>query len=84
MTPQFDYGVPFWGKPPLHRWLSALGMGIFGVGRLEARIFILAASVAVLGLVFCWVRRHRDSDQALLATVVFCSRPCCSSGSRPS
>ncbi|HBR94728.1 MAG TPA: dolichyl-phosphate-mannose--protein mannosyltransferase, partial [Opitutae bacterium] len=23
ITPQFDYGVPFWGKPPLHTWVSA-------------------------------------------------------------
>ena len=22
ITPQFDYGVPFWAKPPLHTWLS--------------------------------------------------------------
>lgn len=70
ITPQFDYGVPFWGKPPLHTWLSALGMKIFGVGPFGARILILASSIAVLGLVFAWVRRHRGYDQALLATVV--------------
>lgn len=70
ITPQFDYGIPFWGKPPLHTWLSALGMKIFGVGPFGARIFILASSIAVLGLVFAWVRRHRGDDEALLATVV--------------
>ena len=36
ITPQFDYGVPFWGKPPLHTWLSALGMKLFGVGAFGA------------------------------------------------
>ena len=24
VTPQFDYNIPFWGKPPMQTWLSAL------------------------------------------------------------
>ncbi len=73
ITPQFDHGVPFWGKPPLHTWLSAAGMKIFGVGHFGARIFIFATSLGILGLLFAWVRQHRGSDQALLATVVLAS-----------
>jgi 4-amino-4-deoxy-L-arabinose transferase-like glycosyltransferase len=73
ITPQFDYGVPFWGKPPLHTWLSALGMEIFGVGAFGARILILATTISVLGLVFAWVQRYQDRDQALLSTVVLAS-----------
>lgn len=73
ITPQFDYGVPFWGKPPLHTWLSALGMKVFGVGPFGARIFILAASLSVLSLIFAWVRRHKGTDQALVAITVLAS-----------
>lgn len=74
ITPQFDYGVPFWGKPPLHTWLSAIGMKIFGVGPFGARIMILATSVGVLGLVFSWVRQVKGIDHALIAvTVLFSS-----------
>ncbi len=73
ITPQFDYGVPFWGKPPLHTWLSAIGMKIFGVGPFGARIFTLATSLGVLGLIFAWVRQHRGVDQALVATTVLAS-----------
>ena len=73
ITPQFDYGVPFWGKPPLHSWLSALGMKIFGVGHFGGRVFILAVALGVLGLVFAWVRQHRGADQALVATTVLAS-----------
>lgn len=73
ITPQFDYGVPFWGKPPLHTWLSAAGMKVFGIGHFGARIFIFATSLGILGLIFGWVRQHRGSDQALLATVVLAS-----------
>lgn len=73
ITPQFDYGVPFWGKPPLHTWLSALGMKIFGVGPFGARILILATSLGILSLIFYWVRRHAGPDQALVAVVVLAS-----------
>lgn len=73
ITPQFHYGVPFWGKPPLHTWLSAIGMKIFGVGPFGARVFILAAALCVLGLLFAWVRQHKDTDHALVATTVLAS-----------
>ena len=35
LVPQVDYGVPFWGKPPLSTWLSALAMAAFGQTRIE-------------------------------------------------
>lgn len=73
ITPQFDYGVPFWGKPPLHTWLSALGMKIFGVGHFGARIFIFLPSIGVLSLCYAWVRRHRSMDEALVAVTVLVS-----------
>ena len=52
LTPQFDYGVPFWGKPPLHTWLSAAGMQVFGVSEAAARLPILLTALAVLFLVY--------------------------------
>ena len=38
IMPQFEYGVPFWGKPPLSTWLSAAAMGVFGVNEFAARL----------------------------------------------
>ncbi len=73
ITPQFDYGVPFWGKPPLHTWLSAIGMALFGVGPFGARIFILLTGLGVLWLLYDWARVNRGADQALVATVVLAS-----------
>ncbi|MFG6518878.1 ArnT family glycosyltransferase [Sulfitobacter sp. 1A13368] len=73
ITPQFDYGVPFWGKPPLHTWLSALGMKLFGVGAFGARVFIFAASLGVVSLLFSWVCQHQGKDQALVVTTVLAS-----------
>lgn len=73
ITPQFDYGVPFWGKPPLHTWMSALGMKIFGVGHFGARVFIMLSSLAVLSLCYVWVRKMRCRDEALVAIAVISS-----------
>ena len=73
ITPQFDYGVPFWGKPPLHTWLSALGMQIFGIGGFGARIFIFLSGLTVIGLTGAFMKRHVGADQALVAVVMLFS-----------
>jgi 4-amino-4-deoxy-L-arabinose transferase-like glycosyltransferase len=70
LTPQFDYGVPFWGKPPLHTWLSAAGMQVFGVSEAAARLPILLTALAVLFLVWLWVRDIVGQGSALVATLV--------------
>lgn len=51
LTPLFDYGVPFWGKPPLHTWMSALGIELFGISEFAVRFPHWLAAVAVLALV---------------------------------
>ena len=37
VTPMFDYGVPFWGKPPLSFWTQAASMTVFGTNEFAAR-----------------------------------------------
>lgn len=37
VTPQIDYGVPFWAKPPMSTWISALSFHVFGVNEFAAR-----------------------------------------------
>lgn len=51
VTPQFAPGVPFWAKPPLSMWTSALGIELFGHSHFGARIFIFIAALGVLALV---------------------------------
>jgi 4-amino-4-deoxy-L-arabinose transferase-like glycosyltransferase len=70
ITPQFAEGVPFWGKPPLHTWLAAAGMQIFGIGEASARLPILIVSLGVLWLIFQWMRARQAVDHALLVTVI--------------
>jgi 4-amino-4-deoxy-L-arabinose transferase-like glycosyltransferase len=58
ITPQFDYGVPFWAKPPLSIWMSALGLEMFGVNEFGSRIFIFLGALVVLALVADAARRE--------------------------
>ena len=49
ITPQIDYGVPFWAKPPLSTWLSALSMEVFGVNEFAVRLpYLIATSILVI------------------------------------
>ncbi len=54
VTPQHDYGVPFWAKPPLSTWLSAFSMKLFGVNEFAARLpgllFVSSGFMACLAL----------------------------------
>ena len=75
ITPQFEYGIPFWGKPPLHTWLSALGMKVFGVGHFGGRILIFMTALGTLGLIYNWVRFQLNAGLALVAIVVAASLP---------
>jgi len=71
IVPQYDYGVPFWAKPPLSIWLSAASISLFGSNEFAARFpnFILAIFVA--GLTF--IARHDDRRLALSSLVILCS-----------
>lgn len=40
--------VPFWGKPPLHFWMTALSFRAFGVGEWQARLPGFLAGMGIL------------------------------------
>jgi 4-amino-4-deoxy-L-arabinose transferase-like glycosyltransferase len=73
ITPQHDYGVPFWAKPPLSTWLSAGSMKLFGVNEFAARLPSLLLGVAMLALVWSWVAPRRGRDFALAVTAILAS-----------
>ncbi len=54
VTPWYDHGVPFWGKPPLSFWGSAFTMAMFGVNEFAARLGPYLATVACLALLWAW------------------------------
>ncbi len=51
LTPQFDYGIPFWGKPPLFTWMSAYGIQLFGLSEFAVRSPHWLAGVIIIGLI---------------------------------
>ncbi|MRI32108.1 hypothetical protein EOPP23_03750 [Endozoicomonas sp. OPT23] len=52
VTPYFDYGVPFLGKPPMFIWLSAISFKLFGINEFAARFPSLIC--ALLNLFVLW------------------------------
>lgn len=70
ITPQIDKGVPFWGKPPLSTWASALSFKVLGIHEFAARFPSLLFSLAVVALVYAWARHERGTPYALAASVV--------------
>lgn len=52
LTPQFDYGVPFWGKPPLSIWLTAVSFKIFGINEFAARLPSFMIGLIIISLIF--------------------------------
>jgi len=72
VTPWHDVGVPFWGKPPLSFWLTALSFKVFGTSEFAARLphFLSAAGIA-----WCVWRLGslRSREQGWLALVLLAS-----------
>ena len=71
LQPQFEYGVPFWGKPPLSFWGSAGTMYLFGINEFAARF---APYLATLGMGLCffiWPFSNKRTEQATAAIIVF-------------
>ena len=74
LVPQIDYGTPFWGKPPLSFWASALSIELFGNSEFFLRLPHLLAAVAVLLLIWQlalaqgFSRTQADASMAIVAT----------------
>jgi putative flippase GtrA len=70
VTPMIDYGVPFWGKPPLTIWLSAVSLGIGGVNDFAVRTPSLLLGIGIVWIVFYLLRLQRGLEQGLLAALI--------------
>ncbi len=75
LTPQIHYGVPFWSKPPLSMWTTAISYLIFGVNEFAARLPSFLACVGVVWLAWLLAARRGGVALALPATVVLVTTP---------
>ena len=75
VTPLFDYDVPFWGKPPLHTWMSAASIVVFGVSEFAVRFPHWIAAMLTLAVIATFAKKQRlpvlPSLIILASTVVF-------------
>ncbi len=70
IVPQIGYDVPFWGKPPLSFWLTAMSYELLGVNEFAARIPSLLLSLAICALVYVLGSHRHGVDYGLRASVV--------------
>jgi len=71
VTPQFDYNVPFWGKPPLHTWASAAFGKVMGISEFSLRLPHLLSSLVTLFVLGLFARRLNLSVP--LVVLISCS-----------
>lgn len=69
VTPWHQYGVPFWGKPPLSFWMTALSLDWFGVNEFAARLPHFLAGLATAACVWN-AARARSAEEGLMAAAV--------------
>ncbi|MCK6264646.1 glycosyltransferase family 39 protein [Vibrio sp. ZSDE26] len=73
LTPQFDYGVPFWGKPPLFTWISATGIELFGLNEFAVRAPHWFAGLVVVGLMAFLARKSGYSALVTALVISTCA-----------
>lgn len=67
--------IPYWGKPPLHFWLTSASFSLFGVSEWSARFPSFLAGLLTVFLTWRLGRRLFGKRIAALATVILASSP---------
>ena len=70
VTPQLDPGKPYWGKPPLSIWSTALFYKVLGISEFSARLPSFAFSILTMVLVFLLANSFRGRTFALVAITI--------------
>ena len=71
ITPYFDIGVPFWGKPPFSFWAEAFFYKIFGLHDFSARIPALIFTLLTLLCIFKYLKTFYTESTALWGVLVY-------------
>ncbi|MDD1012091.1 ArnT family glycosyltransferase [Pseudomonas rubra] len=73
ITPMFDYGVPFWGKPPLSFWTQAASMHWLGINEFALRLPAWLMHLLSCLLIIHLGHRERSLAVGLLAAIIYSS-----------
>ncbi|WP_447921087.1 ArnT family glycosyltransferase [Achromobacter aegrifaciens] len=73
ITPWFEPGVPFWGKPPLGFWAEALSIRLLGLSEFSIRFPSLLATAGTLAILYALGRRLFTVQAARWSVLVYVS-----------
>ncbi|MBF6615370.1 MAG: glycosyltransferase family 39 protein [Candidimonas sp.] len=73
-VPMLD-GLPFFHKPPLFYWLTALSLSVFGVNEWAARLVSVGGAVLTITVLFWFLKNYVNTRIALLAALILMSSP---------
>lgn len=72
LVPMFTDTLPFWGKPPLSIWLTAVSFNVFGINEFAARLPVWICSSGTIAVVF-WFIARTNLRVALLSVLIYTS-----------
>ncbi len=75
LVPQFQEGVPFWGKPPLFAWLTAGSFSLLGISEFSARLMHFTLGMATLWMLIKAGQYELSTNRRLMAAVILVSTP---------
>jgi 4-amino-4-deoxy-L-arabinose transferase-like glycosyltransferase len=75
VMPQYHYGVPFWAKPPLSTWSSAITMELFGINEFAVRLASFIFSFGIFLLVYNLAIKKNGRGYALSSSVILWTTP---------
>jgi 4-amino-4-deoxy-L-arabinose transferase-like glycosyltransferase len=73
VTPSLNQDTPFWGKPPLHFWMTAFSLHVFGNNAFAARLPAFFSALLVLTLTGLLAWRKYGRNQAFWAMLALLS-----------
>ncbi|CAM3824087.1 ArnT family glycosyltransferase [Kerstersia gyiorum] len=73
ITPWFEPGTPFWGKPPFAFWASAAAFRLLGDCDFAARLPAWLATLATTALIYAYSRDRISTAVARHATLIYSS-----------
>lgn len=70
IVPQFEPGIPFWGKPPVTFWATAAAYTVFGFSEFSSRLPMFLFHLIAAGVMYRVARDYRGPEFALLSMAV--------------
>jgi|GEM_PF-99232 len=73
-VPRLD-GLPFFHKPPLFYWITALSLRLFGANEWAARLCSVLAATLMVAMLFWFLKTFANRRVAVLAAIILATAP---------